>query len=307
MKENFNEAGKTSNLVIPSIRDKDGMGYDIYSMLLKERIIVVAGQVETNMASNIIAQLKFLEYQDNEKPITMLVNSPGGSVIDGLAILDIMREVKCPITTIGNGMQASMGSILLAGGDKRLMTENSMLLVHQIMGGASGGTQHSDFEISGAFMALQHEKLKNVYVEFTGLNHKFWDAVGERDTWLTSEQAVKMGYIHAVVQPEKPRGPYAEEAKRPVEDQSAAKLAALAEIDSMKADRIVAILNNGQANEAEWGRYRPELVTKLAEFSEFWVEKRKQEAALKAEAGIANDDQPVVTGEHKKARNMPKV
>lgn len=304
MNEDFNEVAQSStNLVIPSVRDKNGMGYDIYSLLLKERIIIVEGQVESQMASNIIAQLKFLESQDEEKPITMLINSPGGSVTDGLAILDIMREVKCPIHTVGNGMQASMGSILLVGGDMRRMTKNSKVLVHQIMGGAAGGTQHTDFEIEAASMADEHEALKNVYVEFTGLNHKFWDAVGERDTWLSAEQALKMGYIHHIVENEKPGGPYAAEATRSEAEQNIFEKTAKAAIKKMKAGEIIEILNNGQANKAEWGRYRPELVAKLAEFPEFWVAKRQEEYKLKqAASGVANDDKKADAPEAKAKR-----
>lgn len=295
-------ADKPSNVLVPSVRDKDGMGYDIFSLLLKERIIVVQGQVESTMASTIIAQLKFLESEDSDKEIKMLINSPGGSVVDGLAILDIMREVKCPITTIGNGMQASMGSILLVGGDHRMMTKNAQVLVHQIMGGASGGTQHSDFEINAASMADLHEKLKNVYVEFTGLNHKFWDSVGERDTWLSAEQALKMGYIHSIVENEKPQGPYVDYAKRPEAEGNFFEKIAHEKISQMKPAEIVAILNNGNANKGEWARYRPELVTRLAEFPEFWVSKRREEYALKnATASVANDDAGAT--HHKKTRH----
>src|SRR5690606_36708628 len=128
---------------VPTVRDKDGSGYDIYSLLLKERVNVVQGQVETSMASTINAQLKFLEVEDPTSPITMLINSPGGSVVDGLAIADIMRSIKCPVQTVGNGMQASMGSILLVAGDQRSTYPNAGLLIRQIMGGSSGGTQHS--------------------------------------------------------------------------------------------------------------------------------------------------------------------
>src|SRR5436190_1589176 len=116
MKEEFNpkaEAPETSNdsgVLVPSVRGKDGTGYDIFSQVLNDtRTIVVQGQVEAGMAGVIIAQLKYLEFKDQKAPIQMLVNSPGGSIVDGLAIYDVMRQVKCPITTIGIGMQASMG------------------------------------------------------------------------------------------------------------------------------------------------------------------------------------------------------
>jgi ATP-dependent Clp protease protease subunit len=291
----YEDFAETANVLVPSVRDKDGMGYDIFSLLLKERIIVVAGQVETGMASNIIAQLKYLENIDPKEPIRMLINSPGGSVTDGLAILDMMREVKCRIITVGNGMQASMGSILLAGGDERRMTQNSQLLIHQIMGGAQGGTQHSDFTISESFMAKEHEALKSVYVEFTGLNHAFWDVVGERDTWFTADQALKLGFINKVVGNEKPNGPYSAFAKR----QTRSRLGQMFDevtkqyLATTNVSEILQTVNNGSADGGIYSRLRPELLVRLAEFPEFSVEQRREELAAKkttAVAAAANDD-----------------
>lgn len=282
MKDTFNNAGR-----------EDADRYDPVSLMFKERIIMVQGQVNTEMAYHLTSQIKKLEYLDPTAPITMLINSPGGSVIDGLAILDMMREVKCPIITVGNGMQASMGSILLAGGDTRKMMKNSMLLIHQIMGGAQGGTQHSDFEISGSFMADQHEKLKSVYVEFTGLNHKFWDVVGERDTWLTAEQARKIGFIHDIVHSEKPSGPFAKDAVRKEESglEAAIRKTTKEYIANMTAEEIVSVINNGNANGGTYARLRGELVSRLAEFPEFWTEGKKAlEAQKKASAAVSNDD-----------------
>lgn len=284
MKSTFNNAGG---------RD-DAERYDPVSLMFKERVIMVTGQVNTEMAYNITAQIKKLEYLDDKAPITMLINSPGGSVVDGLAIYDMMREVKCPIVTIGNGFQASMGSILLAGGDTRKMMKNSMLLVHQIMGGAQGGTQHTDFEISGARMAELHERLKSIYVEFTGLNHKFWDIVGERDTELSADEAKKIGFIHDVVHNEKPRGPFANDAVRKEEEGSLS--AALRKttrdyIANMSADEIVRVINSGNAEGGIYARLRGELVVRLSEFPEFWTDSKKAlEAQKKAAAGVSNDD-----------------
>jgi ATP-dependent Clp protease protease subunit len=262
------------SVLVPSVRDKDGTGYDIFSLILKNRLVVVQGQVEGVMAANIIAQIKYLESMDQKEPIKLLINSPGGSVMDGLAIVDLMREVKCPIVTIGTGMQASMGSILLAAGDMRKMTKNSQLLIHQIMGGAAGGTQHSDFEINAAHMAKLHEMLKSVYVEFTGLNHKFWDKVGERDTWFTAEQAVKLGFINDIVENEKGNGPYAADAVRPEADRSERERSALKEISEMSREKVAEVLGNGSANQGDWGRYRPELCVRLSEFPEYWTAKK---------------------------------
>ena len=295
MKNNFNDksGGDKNNVLVPSVRDKDGTGYDIFSLLLKERIIVVQGQVETAMAGVIISQLKYLESLDSKAPIRMMINSPGGSVFDGLAIYDVMREVACPIETIGNGMQASMGSILLVGGDTRSTTKNSGVLVHQVMGGTEGGTQHSDFEISAASMAHLHERLKSIYVEFTGLNHKFWDIVGERDSWLTAEQAMKIGFIHGIVEDHKPGGKYAADAVRSGKDglQGALNKASQEYIAKMSADDIAKAINSASAAGGVYARVRGELIVKLAEFPEFWTETKKLEmAAAVKSANIANDN-----------------
>lgn len=303
MKNEFNKTAKTEtkqndfiagysnflNSVDNSEGGNEAERYGPYSLMLKRRIIMVQGQVETNMAAHIIQQLKYLEEIDGSEPITMVVNSPGGSVVDGLAIVDIMREVKCPIRTVGVGMQASMGSIILAAGDERVMSKRSQLLIHQIMGGASGGTQHSDFEISAAFMAKEHEELKSVYVEFTGLNHKFWDIVGERDTWFTAEQAKEMGFITHISANEKAGGPYESEAKR------ANKTRLGTGIDDAKTDflktastsELLEIINNGSAEGGIYSRMRAEILVALSKKPEFWVESRQKAYAA---AKVANDD-----------------
>lgn len=282
------------NTFSPANNADDLDRYDPVMVMFKERTILVEGEVNTQLSHHIISQLIKLEAMDSEKPIVMIINSPGGSVIDGLAIYDIMRRVTCPIETIGNGMQASMGSILLAGGDTRSMLPNSMVLVHQIMGGARGGTQHSDFEISGAFMAKQHEKLKSVYVEFTGLNHKFWDIVGERDSWLTAEQAKEIGFVHGIRHPHKhKRGPYSEEATREeigglggVLDKAAKNY-----IAKMTAEQIARAINTGNAEGGVYSRYRGELIVKLSQFPEYWTEAKKKEvAANKKPRNAANQN-----------------
>lgn len=282
------------NTFSPANNADDLDRYDPITVMFKERMILVEGQVNTQLSHHIISQLIKLEAMDPDKPIMMIINSPGGSVIDGLAIYDIMRRVTCEIHTIGNGMQASMGSILLAGGDQRSMMPNSMLLVHQIMGGAAGGTQHSDFEISGSFMAQQHEKLKSVYVEFTGLNHKFWDIVGERDSWLTAEQAKKIGFIHEIRHPHKnKRGPFAAEAVRQEMGGLGGVLdkAAKNYISKMTAEQIARAINTGNAEGGVYSRYRGELIVKLAEFPEYWTEAKKlQVAASKKAKNAANQN-----------------
>lgn len=265
----------------------DAERFDPVSLMFRDRVIMVTGQVGPEMTYHITSQLKKLELLDPRAPITMMINSPGGSVVDGLAILDIMRDIKCPITTIGNGMQASMGSILLAGGDERYMTKNSALLIHQIMGGAAGGTQHSDFEISAAFMAGQHERLKSVYVEFTGLNHKFWDMVGERDTWITAEQAEKLGFINGVTSSLKDGGKYAADAKRADDVNSLQyKLDKVIEehIANMSAADVAMAINSGSAEGGIYSRHRADLILRLSEFPEYWTDTKKVENGISLEA-----------------------
>jgi ATP-dependent Clp protease protease subunit len=300
-KKDFNEAvGDYTN------ETREGAGrYSPEMWLFKNRVIILAGEVNDQLALNVIAQVKHLEATGPGQPITIYVNSPGGSVISGMAMFDVMRGSTCPIFTIGNGMQASMGSIMLAAGDERRMTENSTLMIHQIMSGNRGGTQASDLEISLGYTTRLHESLKNVYVEFTGLNHAFWDIVMERDTYLTAQQALKMGFIQEIlVAPEVKRGPYAVEAKRAI---SRDRKQALAEIETMGVREIREALANGQGSEGRWGRYRPELVTKLSEFPEFWTKQRRAEAKATAKAA-SNDDvkaQPAAKAAAGKSKKGP--
>ena len=270
-------------------REEEVQRYSPTALMFKNRVILLHGEVNAQMAYNVIAQVKHLEAASPTDPITFLINSPGGSVIDGLAILDVVRGCKCPVVTIGNGMQASMGSIFLSMGDQRFMTPNANLMLHQISSGTRG--QATDIEISAGFSTYLHESLKNVYVSFTGLNHKFWDKVLERDTWLSPEQAKKIGFIHDILQPEKALGKYAAEAKR--EKTDSLTQVVLDKIASMSKNEVIDALNNGQANNAEFGRYRPELVVRLAEFPEYWTKLRRAEAKLAGgKATIANDDKP---------------
>lgn len=293
-KDDFNPAASEAS------REKEVERYSPTALMFKNRVIIVAGQVNTELSLNVIAQIKHLEFASPEEPITLLINSPGGSVIDGMAMFDVIRQCKCPIITIGNGMQASMGSIMLAAGDQRYMTPNADLMIHQIMTGANGGTQHTDFEIRSGHTARLHEALKSVYVEFTGLNHAYWDLVMERDTWLTAEQALKIGYINGITESKKAGGKYAAEAKRemPVDSITAT---VLEKISTMSKDDVVKALNNGQANGAEWGKFRPNLVVRLAEFPEFWTATRRAEAKV----DVSNDDKAAVVTAPARHRKAP--
>lgn len=308
-KQDFNKASEGVRVGLPMAndgpvsadREEEVQRYSPTALMFKERVIMLHGEVNAQMAYNVIAQVKHLEASEPTKPITFLINSPGGSVVDGMAILDVVRGCKCPVITIGNGMQASMGSIFLSMGDTRYMTPNATLMLHQSSGGFQG--QQTDSEIRSAWGRRLLEDLKSVYVEFTGLNHKFWDKVLERDTWLSAEQAKKMGFIHDVLLPEKPRGKYAAEAKREKVDELTQAIHD--RIATMSKNDVIDAINNGQANSAFYGGFRPELVMRLAEFPEYWTKQRRAEAKLAGgKATIANDDKPK-TSEAPAAKKAP--
>lgn len=277
------QISNANDVLVPSVRGKDGTGYDIFSQVLNDtRTIVVQGQVEAGMAGVIIAQLKYLEAKDPEEPIKMLINSPGGSIIDGLAIYDVMRQVSNPITTIGVGMQASMGSVLLAGGDIRMMAPNSQLLVHQGSGGGGEGTP-SDLEIGRGFHQTLVDKLTTIYQDHIGLTKEYWGVVLEHDTWFTAEQAKAIGFIHDIVAtPEGKQAPYAQDRETsPVDTFAKNKEDKVAKYKTVES--IVKAMNTtGATDEPETARLRPQLATKLAQFPEFWTEGKKKEVAAKA-------------------------
>ncbi len=281
--------------------NKEAERFSPEALMHKNRIIIVAGEVNAQLTYRTILYIKHLEAMDPEKPITLLINSPGGSVVDGMAIVNTARQCKCPIITVGSGMQASMGSIFLAAGDQRFMQPNAKLMIHQISGGAQG--QASDMEIRSGFMTSLHEELKNHYVEYIGLNHKYWDIVMERDTWFSAEQAKAIGFIDGITEAHKPGGRYAEDAKRDKKDDF--NKFALEAISKMSAKQVIEALGNGQGEEHTWGRYRPQLAVRLAEFPEFWTKQRRAEAKLEAaKTGASNDDnakaQPAATKTAKK-------
>ncbi len=273
------------SVLVPSVRGKDGSGYDIFSQVLNEtRTIIVNDQVGAGLAGVVIAQLKFLEAQDPNEEIQMIINSPGGSVVDGLAIYDVMRQVKCPIKTIGIGMQASMGSILLVGGDTRLMAANARLLVHQGSGGGDGTP--TDLEIGRAFHSTLIEDLKGIYQDHTGLTKEYWGIVLNRDTWFSAEQAKKIGFIDGIVKlPETKTAPYAADRELTSEFNKAKERS----ISKYKtAAQIRSVINSPDTvPEEELARLRPELSVALAQFPEFWTAGKKQEKALEA---AANDN-----------------
>lgn len=180
--------------------EKDGRekAYDVYTRLAKDRILFLNGVVEENMANHIIATLLWLESQNPKAPINMYVNSPGGSVVAGMAIYDIMMYIQSPITTIVTGQAASMGSLLACAGNKRLVTVNSRHMIHQPLGGAQG--QATEVEI--AFRELQRWKkvLTDIYVKHTGHSYEKLEQDMDRDNFMTAEEAKDWGLIDEIVQ-----------------------------------------------------------------------------------------------------------
>lgn len=187
----------------PAIIEKEKGGgekaYDVYSRLLKDRIIFLSGVVEENMANHIVGQLLLLESQSKTNPINIYINSPGGSVTQGMAIYDTMQYIASPITTIVIGQAASMGSLLAQAGDKRYITENSRHMIHQPLGGASG--QATDVEIQAKELLRWKEVLTNIYVKHNSKGKTYEELAKdmERDNYMTAEQAVAYGLVDEVV------------------------------------------------------------------------------------------------------------
>ncbi len=177
--------------------------YDIYSRLLKDRIIILGSPVSDDVANSIIAQMFFLEMESPEKDIHIYINSPGGSVTSGLAIYDIMQFVKCDVSTYCIGMGASMGSLLLAAGTKgkRYALPHARIMVHQphIMGGGISG-QVSDIEIQAKEMLNTKRKLTDIYVKHTGLDFEALTKAMDRDRYLSPSEALEFGLIDHVVE-----------------------------------------------------------------------------------------------------------
>ena len=188
--------------LIPMVVEKTGGGeraYDIYSRLLKDRIVFVSGEIEDEIANAIVAQLLFLQAEDSKKEISMYINSPGGSVTAGLAILDTMRMVKCPVATYCVGQAASMGAILLSAGEKgkRHALPNARIMIHQPWGGAQG--KASDIEITAKEILRLKEILNGILAKHSG--QKMADVVKDtdRDHFMSAEEAKKWGLIDEVL------------------------------------------------------------------------------------------------------------
>ncbi len=188
---------KALNLV-PMVVEQTARGeraYDIYSRLLKERVVFAVGPVEDYMANLIVAQLLFLESENPDKDIALYINSPGGSVSAGLAIYDTMQFIKPDVSTICVGMAASMGALLLAGGakGKRFMLPNSRAMIHQPSGGTQG--QATDISIQAKEILILRERLNTILAAHTGQTVERIAADTERDTWMNADAAVAYGLI----------------------------------------------------------------------------------------------------------------
>ena len=188
--------------LIPMVIEESPRGersFDIYSRLLRDRIIMVGGEIEPNMANSIVAQLLFLESENPNADISMYINSPGGDVSAGWAIMDTMQYIKAPVSTIGMGLVASMGSVLLAAGErgKRFVLPNTQVMIHQPMAGAQG--QITDMEIQLNQFQKNKKTLVKQMADFTGRKEKeVFDAM-ERDNWMTPDEAKKFGLIDGVL------------------------------------------------------------------------------------------------------------
>ena len=188
--------------VIPYVIEQTSRGersYDIYSRLLKERIIFLGEEVTDASASVIIAQLLFLEGEDPEKGIHLYINSPGGSVSAGLAIYDTMQYIKCDVSTICIGMAASMGSFLLSGGKKgkRYALPNAEIMIHQPLGGAQG--QATEIQIAAEHILKTRQKLNTILAENTGQSLEKIQADTERDNFMSAQEAKEYGLVDEVI------------------------------------------------------------------------------------------------------------
>jgi ATP-dependent Clp protease protease subunit len=195
--------------LIPIVIEQTPKGersYDIYSRLLKDRIIMLGSAVTDEVANSIVAQMFFLEMDNPEKDINLYINSPGGSVTAGLAIYDIMQFVKCDVSTVCYGMAASMGSLLLAAGaeGKRYVLPNSRIMIHQpLIGGGGLSGQASDIEIHAREMLKTKQKLTDIYVKHTGKDFDFLTSAMDRDNFMSAADAVEFKIADKVVESRK--------------------------------------------------------------------------------------------------------
>ena len=197
---------ETAQMLIPTVIETTGRGeraYDIYSRLLKERIIFLGTEINDTVSNLVIAQLLFLQSEDADKDISIYINSPGGVVTAGMAIYDTMQFLKCPITTYCVGQAASMGAVLLAAGakGKRFALPNSRIMIHQPLGGAQG--QATDIEIQTNEILRMKKNLNEILAHHTGQPVKTLEKDTDRDFFMSAEEAVKYGLVDEVVSKKK--------------------------------------------------------------------------------------------------------
>ena len=188
--------------LIPTVIEKEGQierAYDIYSRLLKDRIVFLGEQIDDHTANIVIAQLLFLDAENSDKDIKFYINSPGGSVSAGLAIYDTMQYIKSPVSTICIGMAASMASILLAAGEpgKRFALPNSEVMIHQVMGGTEG--QASDIKIHATHILKTKDRLNKIIATHSGQKMATVEADSDRDFYMSAEEAKAYGIIDKII------------------------------------------------------------------------------------------------------------
>ena len=188
--------------LVPYVVEQTGKGersYDIYSRLLKDRIIFLSEEIDDHIASLVVAQLLFLEAEDPEKDICIYINSPGGSVTAGMAIYDTMQYIKCDVSTICVGLAASMGAFLLSSGakGKRYALPNAEIMIHQPLGGARG--QATEIRIAAENILRTRKKLNEILAANTGKPVEVIEADTERDNYMTAEQALEYGLVDVIV------------------------------------------------------------------------------------------------------------
>jgi len=191
-----------SQILIPTVIEKSTYGeraYDIYSRLLKDRIIFLGDAIDEHMANIVVAQLLFLESQDKTKDIKLYINSPGGSVTAGLAIYDTMQYIKPDVATICVGMAASMGAVLLAAGakGKRFVLPNAEVMIHQIMGGAEG--QATDIKIRAERILKMKDQLNRILAQHTGQPFSKVEKDSDRDYFMNADEAVRYGLVDKII------------------------------------------------------------------------------------------------------------
>ncbi len=189
--------------LVPTVIEQTGRGeraYDIYSRLLNDRIVMLHEEVNATTASLVVAQLLFLEGQDADKDIQLYINSPGGSITDGMAIYDTMQYIKCDVSTICMGMAASMAAFLLAAGTKgkRICLPNAEVMIHQPSGG-TGRAQASDIDIVAKHIIYVKDKMNHMLADMTGQSYEKVVADTDRDNYMTAQEALEYGIVDKII------------------------------------------------------------------------------------------------------------